>query len=129
MKRFAWTLSVLAVGTLLAADWPDGSAKKHRYLEVIIANKTGGKIDQTGVYFGEHSYTAGIVGPGVSAGYLGWRQPITTNAIVRWRDSSGIKKEQPVAVVGVYNPKADGALTFAIGTTNVTVEFTKIHRR
>ena len=129
MKRFAGMISVLTVGTLLAADWPKGAAKKHAYLEVVIANATSQDVDETGVYFDKHRCTAGIVGAGVSAGYVGWQQPVTTNAVVRWRDAQGTRKEQTVTVVGVYDPKVDGALTFNIGVSNVTVEFKKIDRR
>ena len=129
MKRFAGMISVLTVGTLLAADWPKGAAKKHAYLEVVIANATSQDVDETGVYFDKHRCTAGIVGAGVSAGHLGWQQLITTNAVVRWRDAQGARKEQAVTVVGVHDPKVDGALTFTIGVTNVTVEFKKIDRR
>jgi hypothetical protein len=128
MKPIATLFSVLALGTLLAADWPTGPADKHAYLEVVIANKTGSDIDETGVYFGQHRCTAGIVGSGYSKGYLGWQKPITTNAIVRWRDARSVKKEQTVTLVGVYNPKVNGALTFTIGVTNVSVEFKKIDR-
>jgi len=129
MKPIAALFSVLALGALLAADWPAGPAEKHAYLEVVIANKTSSDVDETGVNFGERRCTAGIVGAGVSATYLGWRQPVTTNAIVRWRDAGKAKKEQTVTIVGVYHPKIDGALTFTIGPTNVTVEFKKIDRR
>ena len=129
MKLVAFILSVLAVGTLLAADWPAGPARKHAYLEVVIANKNSQNVDETGVYFDQHRCTAGIVGAGSSAGYLGWQQPVTTNAIVRWRDAQGVKKEQTITIVGVYDPKVEGALTFTIGVTNVTVTFKKIDRR
>ena len=129
MEKVACLFLVLGLGTLLAADWPTNAAEKHAYLEVEIANKTSSDVDQTGVYFGQHSCTSGVVGAGVSAGYLGWQKPVTTNAIVRWRDASKVKKEQIVSLLGVYNPKVDGALTFTIGVTNVTVEFKKIIRR
>jgi hypothetical protein len=129
MKRVTFILSVLAVGTLLAADWPAGPTKTHAYLEVVVANKTNQDIDEAGIYFGQHLCTYGVVGAGALKGYLGWQQPVTTNAIVRWRDAGGASKEQTIAVVGIYDPKADGALTFTIGATNVTVEFKKIDRR
>jgi hypothetical protein len=129
MKRVASILSVLAVGSLLAADWPAGPAKHHAYLEVVIANKNNQNVDETGVYFDQHPCTAGIVGAGASAGYLGWEHPVTTNAVVRWRDAQGVKKEQTVTLLGIYDPNLDGALTFSIGATNVTVDFKKIHRR
>jgi len=67
MKRVAFILSILTVATLLAADWPDGPTKRHAYLEVVIANKTSKDVDETGVYFGQHRCTAGIVGAGVQA--------------------------------------------------------------
>ena len=40
-----------------------------------------------------------------------------------------MKKEQTITLVGVYDPKVEGALTFTIGVTNVTVTFKKIDRR
>ena len=129
MKLVACIFSVLAVGTLLAADWPSGPANKHAYLRVVTSNKTNSDVDQTEVAFGQHRCTKGIVGAGVSAGYLGWEYPVTTNAIVRWRDARKVKKEQTVSLVGVYDPKTEGALTFTIGATNVTVEFKRIDRR
>lgn len=129
MKRLVFILSVLTVGTLLAADWPDVPAKKHAFLEVIIANSNSQNIDETGVYIDKHPCTAGIVGAGFSKGYVGWDYPVTTNAIVRWRDPKGIRNEQTVKIVGVYDPKVDGDLTFSIGGTNVTVTFKARPRR
>src|SRR5262245_17633604 len=121
MKRFFWILPVLAAGTLLAAEWPNGSAKNHGYLEVTLANKTSQDIQDAAVHFGEFRCTKGIVGAGSSGTYLGWQLPVTTNAVVRWTDAHGTKKEQAVKLVGVYNPKVDGGLTFTVGATNVTV--------
>ena len=129
MKLVAFISSVLAVGTLLAADWPSGPANKHAYLRVVIANKTESNVDETGVYFGQHACTGGIVGAGYSKGYLGWEYPVTTNVIVRWRDARKVKKEQTVSLESVYDPKPDGALTFTISPTNVTVEFKRIDKR
>src|SRR5688500_7768519 len=100
MKRVAFIFSILVAGALLAADWPAGPAKKHAYLEVVIANKSTQDVDETGVYFGPHRCTAGIIGAGGFKVYLGWQQPVTTNAIIRWRDARGAKKEQTVAVGG-----------------------------
>ena len=98
MKRIACICGVLALGTLLAADWPAGPANKHAYLEVVIANNTGLDVDEAGVYFGQHGCTVGIVGSGYSKGSLGWRQPVTTNAIIRWRDTHSVKKEETECV-------------------------------
>ena len=119
----------MLIGTLRAADWPSVPATKHAYLEIALSNQSGREIDQTGVYFGERRCTAGILVIGSSKTYLGWQQPITTNAVVRWRDSSGTKQEKSVGLVGAYDPKADGVLTFTIGVTNVSVDFKRIDRR
>jgi hypothetical protein len=129
MKKLTCLYSLFAIGTLLAADWPRGTADKHAYLEIALANKTPEQIDEAGVYFGEFRCTKGILGAGASGTYLGWQRPITTNAIIRWRDAHKIKQEKTINLGAVYKPKVDGLLTFSIGTTNVTVTFETIDRK
>ena len=104
-------------------------SERHEYLELIIHNSTDGNIDETAIVLGKHSCTFGIVGKGVSAGYLDWRQPVGTNAVVRWRDSDKIKRDSRVDFSNVYNPKLPGSLTFTIVGTNVTVKFARIDRK
>jgi hypothetical protein len=129
VKKLACLCSLFTLGTLLAADWPKGAADKHAYLEIELTNKTTEQIDETGVYFDEFRCTQGILGAGGAKTYLGWQRPITTNAIVRWRDAHKTKHEQTVSLVAVYKPKVEGLLTFSIGTTNVTATFEKIDRK
>ncbi len=129
MKRLACIGALLVVNSVLWADWPTGQVTKHAYLEVIIANRTSQNVNETEVYFGTNACTAGIVGAGASAGYLGWTRPVTTNATVRWVDVHSLKREQTVSLVEAYNPRFAGALTFIIGTTNVSVQFKRIDRR
>lgn len=129
LKRVVSICCWLALLSLLAAEWPDGPATRHPYLEVTLANKTLQNVSKTAVCLGKDECTFGIVGAGVSGSYLGWTQPITTNAIVRWVEGLTQKKEQTISLVGIYNPNVPGVLTFTIQTTNVTVQFTKIERR
>ena len=129
LKRVVCICCWLALLSVLAAEWPDGPATRHAYLEVIVANKTSQNLNETTVSCGKDECTFGIVGAGVPKGYLGWTQPITTNAVVRWVEGPGQKKEQTISLVGIYNPNVPGALTFTIQRTNVTVQFTKIERR
>lgn len=129
MKPMPLILFLFTTCFAVAAEWPAGSATKHAYLEVIIANNTGQDVDETGVYFGHDACTAGVVGSHVEKGYIDWEKPVTTNAVVRWRDAQGVRKRQAVKLVGVYDPKSNGALTFIIGTTNATVRFKTIKRR
>jgi len=129
MKKLACLCSLFALGSLLAAGWPKGAATRHAYLEIKFTNKGTEQVDETGVYFGEFRCTMGILGAGGSGTYLGWEHPITTNAIVRWRDALKTKHEQTISLVAVYQPKVDGRLTFSIGTTNVSAIFEKIARK
>jgi len=129
VKRLACICTLLVLNNLVAADWPNGATDKHADVDVVIANRTSSLIHETGVQFGKQSCTAGIVGAGSFAGYLGWRHSITTNAVVRWTDANKMQKQQTVSLVGVYDPKVTGALTFTIGATNVTVSFEKIDRK
>src|SRR4051812_14292655 len=96
MNRLTLILLVLTTCVAPGAEWPAGSAIEHAYLEVVIANHTSQNVAETGVYFGKHTCTAGIVGAGASAGYIGWEYPVTTKAIVRWRNAQGVRKEETV---------------------------------
>ncbi len=129
MKPYAIFCLSCVAGVLLAAEWPKEASIQHAYLEVILANKTLEDVDEAGVYFGKFPCTKGIIGAGYSGGYLGWQQPVTTNVVVKWRNARGVRKEQAIGLANVYDPKVDGALTFTIGATNVTVAFKKIDRR
>jgi hypothetical protein len=129
LKRVVCTCCWLALLSVLAAEWPDAPATRHAYLEVIVANKTSQNLNETAVCCGKDECTFGIVGAGVPKGYLGWTQTITTNAIVRWVEGRSQKKEQTISLIGTYNPKVPGALTFTIQTTNVTVQFSRIEGR
>ncbi len=55
--------------------------ERHEYLEIIVHNSNAGDIDETEVTFGKRSCTFGIVGTGVSAGYLGWTLPVGTKCL------------------------------------------------
>ena len=103
--------------------------ERHEYLELIMHNSADGDIDETAIVLGKHSCTFGVVGLGVSKGYLGWTHPVGTNAVVRWRDSGNIKRESRVDFSKMYNPKLPGNLTFTIAGTNVTVKFQRIDRK
>ncbi len=111
------------------AGWPAGPATKHAYLEVTLANRTGTLLEETAVQFGQHSIYSGILGPDASKTYLGWNDPVTTNAVVRWLDVQKSKLEAVVLLLDVYEPRATGVLTFTITTTNVAVAFKVIDRR
>ena len=78
-----------------------------------------------GFYMGDYRCTVGVIGTGATKTSIDWRYPITTNAVVRWRDSRQMKNERTVSLVGLYDPKVRGILTFSIGRTNVAVHFEK----
>jgi len=124
MKRFvsAWVL-ILATGC--GAEWPKGTAKRHADAHIAILNASDTEIDDAGVYMGKYRFTAGVLISHATKTYVGWGNPITTNAVLRWRDSKAVKKEETVSLVGIYDPKVKGVLTFAIGPTNVTAHFNK----
>jgi hypothetical protein len=128
LKRIAFVSLILTTTALPAADWPTNSADRHACLDVIIANDTSENITETAVCFDKRCCTAGVVGHGVSKGYIGWEQPVTTNAIVRWHDARHVKKEQTVSLIGIYDPKLEGELKFVINTTNVTAQFKKLEK-
>ena len=98
----------------------------HEYLDLIMHNSTVGDIDGTEIVLGRHSCTFGIVGMGVSKGYLDWTHSVSSNAMVRWRDSTGTRRESMLEISKVYDPNLAGHLTFTIAGTNVTVKFSKV---
>jgi hypothetical protein len=103
--------------------------QQHEYLVLTLHNSGNADIDETSICFGKHSCTSGIVGHGTSASNLGWTWPVTTNAVVRWRDAEKIKREFQTDVSSVYDPKLPGELLFTIAGTNVAVTFQKRDRK
>jgi len=101
----------------------------HEYLEIIVQNNTSADIEDVAVILATTACTFGIVGKGSSAGFLGWRNPVGTNAVIQWRDSEKIKKESRLDVSPVYPPEVPGQLTFTITSTNVAVGFHKLNRK
>ena len=101
----------------------------HQYLELIVQNNTSADIDDVGILLSKEPCTFGVVGQGSSAGYLGWRRPVGTNAVVQWKDSRQIKNEVRVDISTTYIPDAPGQLTFTITGTNVAVAFHKLNRK
>ena len=124
MKRFV-SACVLILATGCGAEWPKGAAKKHAVAHLVILNANDTEIDDAGVYMGKYRFTAGVLVSHATKTNAGWANPITTNAVLRWRESKAVKKEETVSLVGIYNPGVKGVLTFAIGPTNVTVHFNK----
>lgn len=129
MKRFVGICALLILTMACEAEWPKRPARKHAFLSVLIVNRTGEKIDQAGVSFGEFRCGVGVLGSGTTKTYVDWAHPITTNAIVRWRDGHKLSHAHNVNLVGIYNPKAAGELAFMINATNVAVEFMETKRR
>jgi hypothetical protein len=104
-------------------------SERHEYLDLILQNNTRENIDETAIILGNNRCTFGIVGRGVSAGYLGWERPVGTNAVVKWRVSAKINREARVDISSAYVREVPGQLTFTIAGTNVTVDFQRLNRK
>jgi hypothetical protein len=103
--------------------------ERHAYLELLLHNGTDGDIDFAELDLGGHCCTFGFIGTRVSKGYLGWTLPVGTNAVVRWRDSGGTKREAEVGYAAIYDPDVPGSLNFTIVSNEVMVTFEKVSRK
>jgi hypothetical protein len=100
----------------------------HSYLELMVNNENSTKIAEVALIIAGRPCGFGIVGPGASAGYVGWTWPVGTNVLVRWRDSGSQKRESKVDISKAYDRDVPGELKFVLRNGIVTVGFRKVDR-
>jgi hypothetical protein len=96
-------------------------------VDVSLVNNTTQSFAWSEVCFGEQKIEFGIIGMGAGGGgktYLNYSRPITTRAVVTLTDADHKIHEYNVSLVGVYDPKRAGTLTFEVTPRGVVPQFT-----
>jgi hypothetical protein len=91
-------------------------------IEVEIYNFSSEDLLEARAYFGEAICGWGIVVTQVSASHMSFSQPITDDAVLTWRDSKGLHREQ-VNLRSVFQRGVRGRLSFRVYNDRIDVRF------
>ena len=103
--------------------------EQHEYLELVLGNSNNTVVHDAAISFVGNPCTFGYISAGSSKAYLGWQNPVGTNATVKWKEVDETEREVTVEISQKYPRDVPGELTFTIAGTNVTVGFKMRNRK
>lgn len=118
-RRFLISICLLLLVTAC------GAIRLPAELDIIVLNKSGRKLTETRVRFGDYVCKWGVVVKDADKGFLFYPHPITPDADFLWNDEAEKEHKIKVDLRGIYPPRASGRLTFVFYGDRVVAEFKK----
>jgi len=93
-------------------------------VDILVLNKSGRKITEARITFGDYVCKWGVVVKDGDVGFVSYPHPITPDVDFLWNEAEKEHKLK-VDLRGIYPPRASGRLTFVFYGDRVVAEFEK----